>query len=311
MWPCGSRARHTGGTAAARRRRSGLPGPRMTGPPRGHPDAQQVGPVLVLVVILIGIDGLAVLGLRPRLDQDQLVVDVPAECQRPRPERLVERLVERSGVVDDVRRVRRRPRRPGAPARKGGRPAGRPGRRPGPSRARCWRTRAGRRGPAGRTSDRRAGRRCRPRSARGDRTDSGVETCPDSIPKRSPTDVRRPSADVDRDRCQPRAPSGAGGARSAAPGPRRARRGADLTRDGPARPPQSVSHWTHVASAIGVDSGRRARRHRPRPRRGRCRGPAPRRPGDRDLAGRDAAVRRVDPRLGEDRRLLGPAEGTQ
>ena len=31
-------------------------------------------------------------------------------------------------------------------------------------------------------------------------------------------------------------------------------------------------------------------------------------PGDRDVTGRDAAARRVDPRLGEDRSLLGPAE---
>src|SRR6478735_4499428 len=44
----------------------------------GQPDTQEVGAVLVLVVVLVGIDGLAIFGLCPRLDQHELVVDVPA-----------------------------------------------------------------------------------------------------------------------------------------------------------------------------------------------------------------------------------------
>src|SRR6478736_35478 len=83
----------------------GRPGDERPGRLGGHPDAQQVGAILVLVVILVGIDGFAILRLCPRLDQHQLVVDVPAERQGSRPERLVDRLVERPGVVDDARGV--------------------------------------------------------------------------------------------------------------------------------------------------------------------------------------------------------------
>ena len=111
MWPCGSSgAPHNGqggrpaaddprGARDERARRVG-----------GDPDAQQVRTVLVLVVVLVGVDRLAVLGLGARLDQHALRVAVPAERQRAGPERLVERLVERPVVLAGGRRgdLRRR-----------------------------------------------------------------------------------------------------------------------------------------------------------------------------------------------------------
>ena len=69
-----------------------------------HPDAEEVGAILVLVVILVRIDLLAVLRLGTGLDEDAFGVAVPAERQRPGAERLVERLIERPGV--DVGRRR-------------------------------------------------------------------------------------------------------------------------------------------------------------------------------------------------------------
>ena len=102
MWPCGS-----SGCAA---QRAGEPS-RGDDPSRAfherardgwrHPDPEEVGAVLVLVVIVVGVDGLAVLVHGAGLDEDQLRAAVPAEGQRPGPERLDERLVER-------RRVRQR-----------------------------------------------------------------------------------------------------------------------------------------------------------------------------------------------------------
>src|SRR6188472_1351533 len=47
----------------------------------GDPHAQQVGPVLVLVIIVVGIDALAVLVLGPRFDEDAVRAAVPAEGQ--------------------------------------------------------------------------------------------------------------------------------------------------------------------------------------------------------------------------------------
>src|SRR6478672_8540913 len=44
-----------------------------------QPDAEEVRAVLVFVVVLVGIDGLAVLGLGAGLDQDALSIAVPAE----------------------------------------------------------------------------------------------------------------------------------------------------------------------------------------------------------------------------------------
>ena len=80
-----------------------------------------------LVVVVLGLD-LDLDRVGPRLDEHPLGVGVPAERQRRRPERLDERLVERSGV---------------------GRPVGRrPSRRRRGSRARRGAGRAARRGPA-------------------------------------------------------------------------------------------------------------------------------------------------------------------
>ena len=111
--------------------------------------------------------------------------------------------------------------------------------------------------------------------------------------------------------CQPRAPSGAGGERllrldRAGPVGR-----ADHDLVAPGVAAQSVTHWTQVASEIGADS--RASRQTPSMATSTLRDAAVRGPGDAgDRAPgprRDAAARRVDPRLGQDRAVLGPAEG--
>jgi hypothetical protein len=64
----------------------------------GHPHAEQIGPVVVLVIVVVGVDRLAVLVLRAGLDQHPLRTAIPAERQRTGPERLIERLVERAAV---------------------------------------------------------------------------------------------------------------------------------------------------------------------------------------------------------------------
>ena len=102
MWPCGSSGaphRGHGGRPDATIRVARATNERAAS--ARHPDAQQVGAVLVLVVVIVGVDRFAVLGLGAGLDEDPLVVHVPAERQRAGPERLVDRLVERPRVVDD------------------------------------------------------------------------------------------------------------------------------------------------------------------------------------------------------------------
>src|SRR3954470_9116536 len=50
-----------------------------------HHDAQQVGAILVLVVVLVGIDLFTVLGLGARLEEHPLRVPVPAKRERAGP----------------------------------------------------------------------------------------------------------------------------------------------------------------------------------------------------------------------------------
>src|SRR6187402_945987 len=69
-----------------------------TGRVGGHPHPQEVGAVLVFVVVLVGVDLLAVFGLGASLDQDALGVAVPAKRQRTGAKRLVQWLVEGSSV---------------------------------------------------------------------------------------------------------------------------------------------------------------------------------------------------------------------
>ena len=71
MWPCGSSgAPHSGqGGRPAAMTRVARVDERAGGVER-DPDAQQVRAVLVLVVIVVGVDRLAVLGLGTGLDQD-------------------------------------------------------------------------------------------------------------------------------------------------------------------------------------------------------------------------------------------------
>ena len=288
MWPCGSSgAPHSGhgGRPAADDPRGA--GRRRAGRVGGHPDAQQVRAVLVLVVVLVGVDRLAVLGLGARLDQDPLGVAVPAEGQRAGPERLVERLVERAGVLAGGRRGsrggRRTPRRSSSTRSSPRRSA----------RTATWTFSStiadDARAVAGLQEERaiaRLGRRCRPRSARADRRDSDVATCPDSIPKRAsrPASGRRQPTSTPIV-CQPRAPSGAGGERLLRLDDAGAVGGPDLDR---------------------VPAGRRRPVGDPLdPRRVRDRR---RQPGlapdavDRDLDPRDAAVRRPGDARDRDRR---------
>src|SRR5918995_1859283 len=61
---------------------------------RSEPDPQQVGAIVVLVVVLVGVDRLAVFVLGARLDQHSLGVGVPAEGQRACTEGFDQRLVK-------------------------------------------------------------------------------------------------------------------------------------------------------------------------------------------------------------------------
>jgi hypothetical protein len=56
---------------------------------RRQPDAQQVRSILVGIVVVLGVDGVAVLVQAARLEEDPLGPDVPAERQRAGAERLV------------------------------------------------------------------------------------------------------------------------------------------------------------------------------------------------------------------------------
>src|SRR6185369_12625491 len=59
---------------------------------RRDPDAQQVRAVIGVVVELLVL--LLVLGLLAGLEEDEVILRVPAERQRAGPERLVDRLIE-------------------------------------------------------------------------------------------------------------------------------------------------------------------------------------------------------------------------
>ena len=229
----------------------------------------------------------------------------------PRPERLVERLVERSGVVAGDRRVR----------------GGRLRRRAARARTRSSPRRSARTATWTFSSDDADD----PRAVAGLEEEGAVARLADGAGHESVgwveeiaasrhartlyrnalrADVRRPSADVDRDRVPAARPVRRGRRRLARSGPRRCR---PWPGPGSSWPPgvavQSTTHWTHVASEIGVrqagiapaPSIATSTREMPRsgaqatPAMGTCPAATP-------------PSRRVDPRLGEDRRLLGPAE---
>ncbi len=107
MWPIGSSgAPHNGqgGRPAATTRVARST--KIRAAVADHADPQQVRAVLVLVIVVVGVDRLAVLVLGAGLDQHDLVVAVPAQGQRAGSEGLVDGLVERRAV--DGRRGRLR-----------------------------------------------------------------------------------------------------------------------------------------------------------------------------------------------------------
>ena len=128
---------------------------------------------------------------REDLDHDAFVGGVPGQRHGAGPELLVDRLVERVGVVEVERGDGRDqalawPRCPSA--RRAGRRCARRAPAPAASPARCSRP-ARPRAPGGRTCAAREGRRCRPRSARAGRSRGREEPCqpPYSGPEPPPT----------------------------------------------------------------------------------------------------------------------------